>query len=414
MIRKTLAALVGVMVVALWLGALLDAQQREGRPGGAGAAGPGAGGPGGGPGGGRAGGRGGPPPAVRLDTVRMPPGFEMSVYAEGLPAARSMAVGAKGTLFVGTFGLLTGQGNPGIVYAVRDTNADGRADEVLPIIKGLNQPNGVAFHNGALYVAEMQRIVRYDGIEDRLQNVPQPVVVREGFLPSGNHQWRYIAFGPDNKLYMAVGAPCNICEPEQGYGSIVRMNPDGSAFEVYARGVRNSVGLAFHPANGALWFSDNGGDGLGDNRPSDEVNHVSAAGQHFGFPYCHQGDIPDPKFGKAGVCREYTAPDVKVGPHVAALGVMFYTGDMFPAEYKNELFVAQHGSWNRSNPLGYRIGLVHVHNGESASGQRIFAEGWLQDGRPWGRPADLKQLPDGSVVVSDDLQGKIYRLTYRR
>jgi glucose/arabinose dehydrogenase len=325
-----------------------------------------------------------------------------------------MALGAKGTLFVGTFGLLTGQGNPGAVYAVRDTNADGRADEVLTVAKGLNQPNGVAFHDGALYVAEMQRIIRYDGIEDRLQNPPEPVVVREGFQPSGNHQWRYIAFGPDGKLYMAVGAPCNICEPEQGYGTIVRMNPDGSAFEVYARGVRNSVGLAFHPGNGQLWFSDNGGDGLGDNRPSDEVNHATSAGQHFGFPYCHQGDVVDPKFGKEGVCRNYEPPAVKLGPHVAALGLTFYTGDMFPAEYKNELFVAQHGSWNRSNPLGYRIGLVHVHDGLSAAGQRIFAEGWLQEGRAWGRPADLRQLPDGSLLVSDDLQGKIYRITYRR
>jgi glucose/arabinose dehydrogenase len=382
--------------------------QGGGRPGGPGAGGPGRGGPGGG------GGRGGPPPAVRLETVRLPTGFEISVYAEGLPAARAMALGAKGTLFVGSFGQLTGQGNPGTVYAVRDTNSDGRADQVLTIAKGLNQPNGVAFHNGSLFVAEMQRIIRYDGIEDRLQNPPEPVVVRDGFMASGNHQWRYIAFGPDNKLYMAVGAPCNICEPEKDYGTIVRMNPDGSGFEVHARGVRNSVGLAFHPGNGQLWFSDNGGDGLGDNRPSDEVNHITAAGQHFGFPYCHQGDIPDPKFGKEGVCRDHRAPEVKLGPHVAALGLTFYTGDMFPAEYKNELFVAQHGSWNRSNPLGYRIGLVHVHEGLSSSGQRIFAEGWLQGRQPWGRPVDVKQLPDGSLVVSDDLQGKIYRITYRQ
>jgi glucose/arabinose dehydrogenase len=401
---KVLATLV-VFVSLLSQSATADAQDGA-RPGGPG--------PGRAGGGGGGGGRGGPPPAVRLDTLRMPAGFEIAVYAEGMPAARSMALGAKGTLFVGTFGQLTGQGNPGMVYAVRDTNADGKADEVLPIAKGLNQPNGVAFHNGALYVAEMQRIIRFDDIENRLQNPPQPVVVKDGFQPSGNHQWRYLAFGPDNKLYMALGAPCNICEPEKDYGTIVRMNPDGSAMEVFARGVRNSVGLTFHPGNGTLWFSDNGGDGLGDNRPSDEVNHAPTAGRHFGFPYCHQGDIPDPKFGKDGVCREYTAPAVKLGPHVAALGLTFYTGDMFPAEYKNELFVAQHGSWNRSNPLGYRIGLVHVHNGESASGQRIFAEGWLQGSAPWGRPADLKQLPDGSMLVSDDLQGKIYRITYRK
>jgi glucose/arabinose dehydrogenase len=324
---KTLLPLVAIVVASLTSACPSAQGQGGGRPGGPGAAAPG------GPGGD---GRGGPPPAVRLDTFRLPPGFQISVYAEQVPAARSMALGAKGTLFVGSFGLLTGQGNPGAVYAVRDTNADGRADEVLTIATGLNQANGIAFHNGAIYVAEMQRIIRYDGIEDRLRNPPQPAVVRDGFQPSGNHQWRYIAFGPDNKLYMALGAPCNVCEPEKDYGTIVRMNPDGSAYEVYVRGVRNSVGLTFHPGNGQLWFSDNGGDGLGDNRPSDEVNHVTAAGQHFGFPYCHQGDIADPKFGKEGVCRD-RAPEVKLGPHVGALGLTFYTGDMFPAEYKNEL-----------------------------------------------------------------------------
>ena len=395
---KTAAAVMAALIVSVVCQPVTEAQ-RGGRAGA--------------PAGGR-GGRGGPPPEVRLDTVRMPPGFQIGVFADRVPAARSMALGDKGTVFVGTFGLLTGQGNIGAVYALRDTDADGRADDVLTIASGLNQPNGVAFYEGDLYVAEMHRIVRYDGIEARLQNPPAPVVVKDGFMESGNHQWRYLAFGPDKKLYMAMGAPCNICEPQDGYGTIVRMNPDGSAFEVFARGVRNSVGLAFHPGNGQLWFTENGGDGLGDNRPSDEVNHATQSGQHFGYPYCHQGDIVDPKFGKEGACREYTAPAVKLGPHVAALGLTFYTGDMFPAEYKNELFVAQHGSWNRSNPLGYRIGLVHVHEGLSASGQRIFAEGWLQDGRAWGRPVDLEQLPDGSLLVSDDLQGKIYRITYRR
>jgi hypothetical protein len=211
---------------------------------------------------------------------------------------------------------------------------------------------------------------------------------------------------------MAVGAPCNVCEPEDGYGSIVRMNPDGSDFEVYATGVRNSVGLAFHPGNGQLWFTDNGRDGLGDNVPSDELNHASAAGQHFGFPYCHQGDVPDPDLGSPGACEQYRPPAVKMGPHVAALGLDFYTGDAFPPEYQGELFVAQHGSWNRSNPLGYRIVLVHINNGESAAGQRIFAEGWLRNGQAWGRPADVLTLPDGSLLVSDDLQGNIYRITY--
>jgi glucose/arabinose dehydrogenase len=191
------------------------------------------------------------------------------------------------------------------------------------------------------------------------------------------------------------------------------MNPDGSGFEIYARGVRNSVGLAFHPQNGQLWFTDNGRDLLGDNLPSDELNHVTAANQNFGFPACHQGEVVDPEFGQPDACGNAQLPAMKLGPHVAALGLRFYTGTMFPAEYRNELFIAQHGSWNRQNPLGYRLGLVHVHEGRYATGSRIFAEGWLQGRQPWGRPVDVLQIADGSLLVSDDLQGKIYRITYR-
>jgi glucose/arabinose dehydrogenase len=402
--RRSLLGTVTALVLGSVVLTPVDAQER-GRAGGAGAGRAAGGGP--------AGGRGGPPPAVQLNTIRMPPGFSIDLYAEGMPAARSMALGANGTVFVGTFGLLTGQQNVGKVFAVRDANNDGRADEVLTIAEGLNQPNGVAFHNGALYVAEMQRIIRYDGIEGRLKNPPSPVVVKDGFTPSGNHQWRYIAFGPDGKLYIALGAPCNVCKADEPYATIARMNPDGSGFEIYARGVRNSVGLAFHPQNGQLWFTDNGRDTLGDNIPSDELNHVTEAGQHFGFPACHQGEVADPEFGKGTTCAEFRPPAVKLGPHVAALGLRFYTGKMFPDEYQNELFIAQHGSWNRKNPLGYRIGLVHVHDGRYSSGQRIFAEGWLQGRQPWGRPSDLLQLADGSMLVSDDLQGKIYRITYK-
>lgn len=396
---KLWATLVAVLII---LGSLTtppaEAQGRGGR---------------GGRGGGGFGGGRGAPPAADLGTIRLPPGFRIAMYTDAVPAARSMVLGDDGTVFVGTFGQLTGQGNPGAVYAVRDTNSDGTADEVLTIIEGLNQPNGVAFHEGDLYVAEMQRVLRYDDIESRLTNPPEPVVIADGFLDAGNHQWRYIEFGPDGKLYMAVGSPFNVGEPEEGYGSIIRMNPDGSGREVYARGVRNSVGLAFHPGNGQLWFTDNGRDMLGDNVPSDELNHATEAGQHFGFPYCHQGDVLDPEFGSPGACDQYRRPEVKMGPHVAALGLDFYEGDMFPAEYQGELFIAQHGSWNRSNPLGYRIVLVHINEGESAAGQRIFAEGWLQGGQAWGRPSDVIDLPDGSLLVSDDQQGNIYRITYQ-
>lgn len=408
MTRISFAALLAAIAVA---GAGLFTLELQGQ-GGAAPAGQTAP-PGGRRGGGPGGGRGGPPPAAQVNAVRLPPGFAIDVWAEGVTAARSMALGSDGTVFVGTFGLLTGQQNVGKVFAVRDTNNDGRADQVLAIAEGLNQPNGVAFHQGALYVAEMHRIVRFDDIEKRLASPPPPVVVKDGFMRSGNHQWRYIAFGPDGKLYIALGAPCNVCRPEEPYGTIARMNPDGSGFEIYARGVRNSVGLAFHPGNGQLWFTDNGRDLLGDNLPADELNHATAPGQHFGFPACHQGEVLDPEFGRGASCGEFRAPAVKLGPHVAALGLRFYTGTMFPEEYRGELFIAQHGSWNRRNPLGYRIGLVHIHNGEYASGQRIFAEGFLQGRQAWGRPVDLLVLGDGSMLVSDDLQGKIYRITYR-
>lgn len=353
-------------------------------------------------------------PEARLDTIRLPVGFQIDMYADNVPAARSLTLGDRGTVFVGTFGLLIGRGNVGRVYAVRDTNGDGTADSVATIAEGLSQPNGVAFHQGALYVAEMHRVIRYDDIENRLDDPPAPVIIKDGFveLSTHHHQWRYIAFGPDGKLYMAVGAPCNVCVTEDPYGTIVRMNADGSEFEVYARGVRNSVGLAFHPGNGELWFTDNGADLMGDNMPSDKLNHASEAGQHFGFPACHQGDVVDPAFGWPGACNGFRRPAVKLGPHVAALGLRFYTGEMFPEEFHGELFIAQRGSWNRRNPLGYRVGLVHVHEGSAASGQRIFAEGWLQGSEPWGRPVDLLQLPDGSLLVSDDMQGKIYRITY--
>jgi glucose/arabinose dehydrogenase len=345
----------------------------------------------------------------------MPPGFRIAVYAENLPAARSMVRGDKGTLFVGTFGGLTGQGNPGIVYAIRDTNNDGKADETIHVATGLNQPNGVAFYQGNLFVAEQNRIIRFNGIEDNLQKPPAPVVIMDGMLGSGNHQWRYIEFSKDGKLYLAKGAPCNVCEPEETYGVIMRMNPDGSNAEVFARGVRNSVGLAFNPANGQLWFTDNGRDMLGDDIPNDELNNATQAGQHFGFPYCHQGDTPDPQFGKeANVCSKYVGPAVKMGPHVASLGLDFYTGTMFPAEYRNELFIAQHGSWNRSTPIGYRVVTAQVSKGAAGASMKVFAEGWLQTGaQPWGRPSDVLTMPDGSLLVSDDLQGKIYRISYQ-
>ena len=358
--------------------------------------------------------RGGPPPPIQLDRVSLPPGFAIAVYAEGLPAARQMALATDGTVFVGSFGLFAGNPMIGNVYAVRDTDRDGRADEVKTVLRDLNMPNGVAFRDGALFVAEQHRITRYDGILGRLDNPPDPVVLAD--LPTDpgtiNHSWKYLKFGPDGKLYVPIGGPCNLCDRGDPWATIMRMNADGSALEVYARGVRNSVGMAFDPAGGDLWFTDNGRDMLGNNLPSDELNRATASGQHFGFPYCHQGDVLDPEFGEGHSCADYRPPVVKMGPHVAAIGMTFYTGDMFPAQYKNQIFVAEHGSWNRDAPLGYRVALVRVQDG-AASGQEVFAGGFYDGSRVAGRPVDVLELADGSLLVSDDMQGVLYRVTYR-
>lgn len=341
----------------------------------------------------------------QLDKIKLPSGFSISVFAE-VPNARSMCWGDNGTLFVGNR-------EESSVYAVVDENKDGRAERVYTIASGLNTPTGVAFKNGNLYVAEISRILRFDAIEEHLQNPPAYKVVYDKFPTDTHHGWKFIAFGPDGKLYVPVGAPCNVCEKDNPvYSSITRMNDDGSGFEVYAHGVRNSVGFDWHPQTKALWFTDNGRDMLGDNRPTDELNIAPQPGMHFGFPYCHQGDIPDPEFGKGKSCDNYTPPAMKLTPHGASLGIRFYTGNQFPAEYQNHAFIAEHGSWNRTDPIGYRIMQVKVENGKPT--QYIpFATGWLgQDGKAIGRPADVELAPDGALLVSDDKGGAIYRIAY--
>ncbi len=355
--------------------------------------------------------RGGPPPPIALERVSLPPGFEIEVYAEGLPAARQMALADDGTVFVGSFGLFAGNPDIGNIYAVRDTDNDGTADEVMTILDGLTVPHGVAFRDGTLFVGENNRITRYDNILSNLDDPPEPVLVRDMPVDGINHSWKYLEFGPDGMLYVPVGGPCNVCERDDPFATITRMSPDGSEFEVYARGVRNSVGLAFDPSDGSLWFSDNGRDMLGDNIPSDELNHATARGQHFGFPYCHQGDLLDPELGEGHSCADYRPPAAKMGPHVAAIGMTFYTGDMFPADYLNQIFVAEHGSWNRSVPLGYRIAVVRVQDGYT-SGQEVFADGFFDGSEVAGRPSDILQLADGSLLVSDDIQGVLYRISY--
>ncbi len=343
--------------------------------------------------------------ALPLDEIILPPGFQISVYAENVPGARSMNRSPNGTLFVGTRGT-------GKVYAVLEHDEDNKADEVITLAQGLNTPNGVAFHDGVLYVAEVNRVLRYDNIEANLHNPPAPVVVNNSFPRDAHHGWKFIRFGPDGMLYVPVGAPCNVCKrDDQRYATIMRMKPDGAGLEIFAHGVRNSVGFDWHPETQELWFTDNGRDLMGDNLPPDELNRVAEKGLHFGFPYCHGGDILDPRFGQQHKCEEFTPPAMKLGPHVASLGMRFYTGSMFPEEYHNHIFIAEHGSWNRTVPIGYRVTLVRL-KGDKAVSYEVFAEGWLREnGQAWGRPVDLLVMADGALLVSDDRVGAIYRIS---
>lgn len=341
-----------------------------------------------------------------LHKIKLPPGFEIHIYASNVPNARSMTLSPSGTLFVGT----RSEGN---VYAIRDTNKDNKADEVITIARGMNMPNGVAFRDGSLYLSEVNRVLRYDNIETRLNNPPKPVVVIDGFPSETWHGWKFIRIGPDGMLYVPVGAPCNVCERmDERYASIMRMNLDGTGLEVFAHGVRNTVGFDWHPQTQELWFTDNGRDWMGDNMPPDELNHAPKKGMHFGFPYCHGKNISDLEFGEKRRCEEFTSPAMELGPHVAALGIRFYTGVTFPSEYHNQIFIAEHGSWNRSIPIGYRVMLVRLEKNQAAT-YEVFAEGWLQDGKAWGRPVDVLVMPDGSLLVSDDYAGAIYRITYK-
>ncbi len=341
-----------------------------------------------------------------LHKIRLPKGFSIELYATGVPDARSLALSPSGVLYVGS----RGKGN---VYAVVDTDGDHHADRVYVIASGLMMPNGVAYRNGSLYVAEVHRILRFDDIDRHLDDPPKPVVIRDDLPRERWHGWKYIRFGPDGWLYVPIGAPCNVCEREDPrFATISRMKPDGSKFEIFARGVRNSVGFDWDPATGDLWFTDNGRDWLGDDLPPDELNHAPRPGLHFGFPYCHGGDIPDPEFGSKRDCKAFVPPAIKLGPHVASLGMEFYRGKMFPAKYRGNIFIAEHGSWNRSVPIGYRVTWVEIKNGRAVA-YRVFAEGWLQGREPWGRPVDLEMMPDGSLLVSDDFAGVIYRITYR-
>ncbi len=349
-----------------------------------------------------------------IDKIKLPPGFQIDVYVEGVENARSLCLSPQGTLFVGTR-------EEGSVYALRDTNGDFRADQIFTIAQKLNKPNGVAFRNGALYVAEVNRILRYDAIEKCIDALargeaacPAPVTVYSQYPSDAHHGWKYIAFGPDGKLYVPVGAPCNNCESDSIFTTITRLDVDkaGAKPEILGTGIRNTVGFDWHPVSGELWFTENGRDMMGDDVPPCELNRMTKKGLHYGYPYCHGGNLADPEFGKKRPCSDFTPPVQNLGPHVAPLGMEFYTGKMFPNTYQNQVFIAEHGSWNRSKKIGYRISLVRLDAQGKSLGYSTFAEGWLQGGDVWGRPVDIEQLPDGSLLISDDDADAVYRIWY--
>ncbi|SFG98791.1 Glucose/arabinose dehydrogenase, beta-propeller fold [Duganella sp. CF458] len=346
-------------------------------------------------------------PAKGLSALTLPKGFQIAVYADKVDGARELAVTDSGLVFVGST-------KAGKVYALVDANKDGVAEKVVTVAEGLNNPNGVALLNGDLYVGEISRILKFDDIEKNYAAKPAYKVIKSDLPTETWHGAKYIKAGPDGKLYIPIGAPCNVCDKEnEAYAKIWRMNPDGSNWELYARGVRNTVGFTWHPVTKELWFTDNGRDEMGDNTPSCELNVAPKAGMHFGFPYCHGGVLPDPQFGKGKSCDAYVPPVAALGPHVAPLGLAFYTGTQFPEQYRNQLLIAEHGSWNRANKIGYQVRLVTLHGNKLVS-DTAFIDGFLQNEEVSGRPVDIAVMPDGSILVSDDHAHKVYRVTYQR
>ena len=350
-----------------------------------------------------------------LEKIVLPDGFKIEIYASDVENARSMTVSPSGTIFVGNR-------KSDNVFALIDENKDGKVDKKYLITDKLkNMPNGVAFHEGDLYVAEVNKIWVFKDIENKLKLIDEngfypedPILITDDFPSDKHHGWKYIAIGPDNKLYVPVGAPCNICESrDEIYSTITRMDLDGSNREIYARGVRNTVGFTWNKETGEMWFTDNGRDMLGDNYPPCELNKVTKPDQHYGYPYCHGGDISDPEFGSKYACEDFIKPMQNLGPHVAPLGLKFYDGDMFPEEYKGDIFIAEHGSWNRTKKIGYRITRVKIKDNKSV-GYEPFISGWLEKdiNDAWGRPVDVVILEDGSMLISDDYANVIYRVTY--
>ncbi len=340
-----------------------------------------------------------------IDKLKLPIGFGVNVYAS-VPDARQMALGNKGVVFVGSR-------SAGRVYALIPNKQKTQAEKVIVIAKNLKSPNGVAFFQGDLYVAETNRILRYKNIEEYLASPPRPEIVSEDLPSKAWHGSRYIKFGPDGWLYVAVGAPCNIClRDDKRFATIIRMRRDGSYMQVFAKGVRNSVGFAWDPKTNKLWFTDNGRDWLGDDLPPDELNYAPHRGMNFGFPYVYGDNVPDPKFAKMiKPGQKFTPPALPLDAHVAPLGMVFYIGEMLPKNYRNSIIIAEHGSWNRSDKSGYRVINVRLEDNKVVN-KKVLVSGWLQGQQAWGRPVDVLVMPDGSVLISDDYAGVIYRLYY--
>jgi len=340
-----------------------------------------------------------------LKKVKLPPGFKIEVYASGLPEARQMAWGSNGTLFVGSYQATN-------VYAV--TDEDGKRT-VKTILKGLNMPTGLAVQDGSLYVIAIDKLMRYDNVEANLDHMPAPVVAYDDMPPYVAHGWKYIVADKGGSMYLPFGPPFNVGIPPTSVSQIRHVDPKTGLAEIVALGVRNSVGGDIDPRSGDYWFTENARDWMSDDTPSDKLNHITKIGQHFGYPYCHQGDLPDPKFARGHSCDEFTPPVVKLGAHVAPLGMKFYTGSQFPAEYQNNIFIAEHGSWNRHKYQGARIDRVVVDADGKNAHQEVFAQGWLSGDQDYsGRPTDILQAKDGSLLVADDWAGAIYRISYAK
>jgi glucose/arabinose dehydrogenase len=340
-----------------------------------------------------------------LKDIKLPPGFHISLFASGVNSARQMAWGDKGTLFVGAFSV-------GNVYAVVDNN--GKKD-VKTILTGLKMPTGIAFRDGALYVVDVDRILKYENAEANLAALPAPKVVYDDMPPYVAHGWKYLTFDKAGWLYVAFGPPFNIGIPPTSVAQIRRIDPNTGLAEIVALGVRNSVGGDIDPRTGDYWFSENARDWVSDDLPSDKLNHIARLGEHFGYPYCHQGDLPDPKFAMGHKCAEFTPPVLNLGAHVAPLGMKFYTGDQFPADYKNNIILAEHGSWNRHKYQGGRLVRVVVDPKGKTAKQEVFASGWIKGDHDYsGRPTDILMAPDGSILVADDWAGAVYRISYNK